>query len=56
MGWCVCEGEVGLEGACICGAGAGECPRLQPVAPLGVPVFLIEISADASQVLVSSPR
>lgn len=55
MGWCVREGEVGLEGACMCGAGAGECPRLQPAAPLGVPVFLIEISADASQVLVSQP-
>ena len=24
MGWCVCEGEMGLEGACICGAGGGE--------------------------------
>ena len=31
----------------------GECPRLQPVAPLGVPVFLTEISTDANQVLVS---
>lgn len=39
----------------MCGAGAGECPRLQPAAPLGVPVFLIEISADANQVLVSQP-
>lgn len=55
MGWYVCEGKVGLEGACMCGAGAGECPRLQPAAPLGVPVFLIEISADANQVLVSQP-
>ena len=39
----------------MCGAGAGECPILQPAAPLGVPVFLIEISADANQVLVSQP-
>ena len=55
MGWGVCEGEMGREGACLCGAGGGECPRLQPVAPLGVPVFLTEISTDANQVLVSQP-
>ena len=44
----------GRELACVVLAG-GECPRLQPVAPLGVPVFLTEISTDANQVLVSQP-